>query len=91
MLKKDIVKTVAEKTGNNQNLITPIVDEVFSSMREAMTLGEKIYIKDFAVLKPVVRAPRVARNPQTGETIQVPSKKSYKFEICDSLKEAMNS
>lgn len=86
MLKKDIAKIVASNTSYTQDDVLTIIDKALEVVSEAMVNGDKIQFNGFGSFKPVTRAARVARNPQTGETINVPSKKSYKFEVSDVLK-----
>lgn len=86
MLKRDIAKIVASNTSYTQDDIMTIIDKTLETVSEAMVNGDKIQFNGFGIFKPVTRAARVARNPQTGETINVPSKKSYKFEMSDVLK-----
>ena len=60
---------------------------VFEKMVEAYAAGNVVNIKDFGKLAIVHRAAREARNPSTGETVQVPAKVVPKFVFAKKLKE----
>jgi DNA-binding protein HU-beta len=53
-------------------------------------LGEKVNITNLGIFKIREKKARVARNPKTGESIQVPAKKAPKFIASKHLKEAVN-
>jgi nucleoid DNA-binding protein len=65
------------------------VDGVFELLGKAITDCRKVEIRNFGVFIAVDRAPRVARNPKTGQKIPVPSRKAVKFilgrELADKL------
>ncbi|MBP5835836.1 HU family DNA-binding protein [Candidatus Phytoplasma meliae] len=42
-------------------------------------------------LIPKISAPRIARNPQSGEKIQIPEKKVIRFKVSKTLKDTLNS
>lgn len=79
MIKKDIVKIVAESAGINEAKADIVVEKVISAMKSAIVNGEDIHIRGFGVLEPVTRKGKVAHNFQTGERVIVPPKKSVKF------------
>jgi integration host factor subunit beta len=53
--------------------------------------GEKIEIRGFGNFRLKNRNPRKARNPKTGESVEVPGKKVLYFKVGKALKEALNS
>ena len=91
MTKSVLIEKVAEKVGNLTRKQTEIVIEtVFDSIKEALIKGEKIEIRGFGNFKPKQRRPRRARNPKTGEKVDVPAKKVLHFKVGKALREAMN-
>ncbi|MEW6570870.1 MAG: HU family DNA-binding protein [Nitrospirota bacterium] len=92
MTKSVLIERVAEKVGSLTSKQTEIVVEaVFDSIREALIKGEKIEIRGFGNFKPKSRRARRARNPKTGEKVDVPSKRVLHFKVGKALREAMNS
>ncbi|MCJ7482175.1 MAG: integration host factor subunit beta [Thermodesulfovibrionales bacterium] len=91
MTKSVLVEKVSERIGSLTKKQTEIVvDTVFDSIKEALVKGEKIEIRGFGNFKPKVRRPRRARNPKTGETVDVPGKRVLHFKVGKALRDAMN-
>jgi integration host factor subunit beta len=92
MTKSVLIEKVSEKVGSLTRKQTEIVVEtVFESIKEALVKGEKIEIRGFGNFKPKVRRPRKARNPKTGERVDVPGKNVLHFKVGKALREAMNA
>ena len=92
MTKSVLIEKVSERVGSLTRKQTEIVVEtVFESIKEALVKGEKIEIRGFGNFKPKLRRPRRARNPKTGERVDVPGKKVLHFKVGKALREAMNS
>lgn len=91
MTKSVLIEKVSERVGSLTRKQTEIVvDTVFDSIKEALVRGEKIEIRGFGNFKPKNRNPRKARNPKTGERVEVPQKKVLHFKVGKALREAMN-
>lgn len=91
MTKSVLIEKVTEKIGTLTRKQTEIViDTVFDSIKEAILKGEKIEIRGFGNFKPKIRKPRLARNPKTGEKVEVPGKRVLHFKVGKALREAMN-
>ena len=92
MTKSVLIEKVAERVGSLTRKQTEIVVEtVFESIKEALVRGEKIEIRGFGNFKPKYRGPRKARNPKTGEKVDVPEKRVLHFKVGKALREAINS
>jgi integration host factor subunit beta len=66
-----------------------IIDTVFDSMKKALLKGDKVEIRGFGNFRLKTREPRQARNPKTGEQVQVPAKKVLFFKVGKELREAV--
>jgi len=75
--KADIVSRVAAETGMTKTDVATVVEGVLSALSDAMVRGDRVEIRGFGVFKVVDRAPRVARNPRTGDPL--PARKSPVF------------
>ena len=64
------------------------MDALFESIAEALASGDKVSLTGFGVFEVRERAARTARNPQTGEPIEVPASKAPAFKAGKGLKEA---
>jgi len=90
MNKTDIIRKVSKKTNFTLDNSAIAVDAFLETISEAMLNGEKITFQNIFTIEPVERAPRVSRNPQTGEPMKVPAKNSYRFRLAEAIKEAIN-
>jgi len=55
------------------------VREVVAAIKEIVQEGDRVQIQGFGTFRMKTRAARTARNPNTGETVQVPEKKVLTF------------
>ncbi len=91
MTKSVLIEKVSEKVeGLTRNQTEIVVDTVFESIKKALMNGEKIEIRGFGNFRLKTRKPRKARNPKTGESVDVPGKKVLYFKVGKALKEALN-
>ncbi len=91
MTKSVLIEKVAEKVeGLTRNQTEIVVDTVFDSIKKALMSGDKIEIRGFGNFRLKTRNPRKARNPKTGESVEVPGKKVLYFKVGKALKEALN-
>lgn len=92
MTKSVLIEKVAEKVeGLTRNQTEIVVETVFDSIKKALMSGEKIEIRGFGNFRLKTRKPRKARNPKTGESVDVPGKKVLYFKVGKALKEMLNS
>jgi integration host factor subunit beta len=92
MTKSVLIEKVSEKVeGLTKNQTEIVVETVFDSIKKALMNGEKIEIRGFGNFRLKTRKPRKARNPKTGESVDVPGKKVLYFKVGKALKEMLNS
>lgn len=68
-----------------------VVDALFDKISSTLASGEEVSIAGIGTFHVVAREAREGRNPQTGETIQIPAKKVPKFRPGKKLKDAVNA
>ena len=90
MTKADIVDTIATATGLTKVETEAVVDGFISTVINAMKEGKNIEIRGFGSFKVKKRKGRVARNPRTGEPIQISASNQPKFKAGKGLKDAVN-
>lgn len=90
MNKRDIIKRVSGKTGFTNENAAIAVTAMIEVLTEAMYNEEKIQLQDIGIFELKEMKPRVVRNPRTGEPVEVPSKKSYKFKPAANIKRQLN-
>ena len=74
MTKKEIVKTISESIGMTQLKTKEIVQKTFDAIVETLVEERRIELRNFGVFEVKKRAARKARNPRTGERVDVPQK-----------------
>ena len=74
MTKKEIVKTISEEIGMTQLKTKEIVQKTFDAIVETLVEEGRIELRNFGVFEVKKRAARKARNPRTGDRVDVPQK-----------------
>lgn len=90
MTKADIVEAIYEKIGFSKKESAEIVEMVFDTMKGTLEKGEKIKISGFGNFVVRSKKPRIGRNPQTGEEIEISARKVLTFRPSQVLKSALN-
>ena len=90
MTKADIIEQIYEKVGFSKKESSEIVELVFDTIKETLEKGEKIKISGFGNFVVRAKRPRVGRNPQTGEEIEISARRVLTFRPSQVLKQALN-
>lgn len=86
MTKNELIEKVAKKASLTKSAAADAVNHTFGLIRDSLVRGEKIVITGFGTFLVRSRAARRGRNPQTGQTIQIPSKKLPSFTAGKTIK-----
>lgn len=89
MNKASIVESVHAKLGGTKVQAEEVVDTVIDSIVNTLKGGGEVSISGLGIFSTKTRAARTARNPRTGESIQVPSMRVPKFRPAKGLKDAV--
>ncbi|MEM7167847.1 MAG: HU family DNA-binding protein [Planctomycetota bacterium] len=87
--KRDLVQLIAEKTNVQQQKAKEVIQTFLDEIISELANGNRLEFRDFGVFEPRKKAPRLARNPRTGEKIQVPQKVTVKFKAGRMMKEKL--
>lgn len=90
MNKTELVRVVAEKADLTQAVATDAVNAMVDAIVESLVEGNEVAILGFGSFKVTDRPARTARNPQTGEMVEVPESKAVSFKVSKALKEKLN-
>lgn len=74
MTKKEIVKTISEECGLTQLKTKEIVQKTFEAIIDTLVAEGRIELRNFGVFEVKKRAARKARNPRSGDRVDVPEK-----------------
>jgi len=89
--KKEIVKTISDETGLNQQQIKAIVQKTFDAIVTTLVEEGRIELRNFGVFQVRPRAARKARNPRTGRQVEVPEKFVVTFKPGKIMEQQVNS
>lgn len=90
MTKAEIVEQIYEKVGFSKKESAEIVEMVFDTIKETLERGEKIKISGFGNFVVRQKRPRLGRNPQTGQSIEISARRVLTFRPSQVLKHALN-
>jgi nucleoid DNA-binding protein len=74
-----MAKAIADKMGLPQGQVGEVVQRVLDGITETLLNSRRIELRNFGVFEVKKRKPRRARNPRTGEKVNVPAKLVVSF------------
>lgn len=86
MTKAELVERVANKINLTKKDTESVVGIIFQSITDSLSSGEKVELRGFGSFRVRERNARTGRNPRTGETVDVPSKKVPFFKAGKDLR-----
>ena len=89
MNKSSIVEAVHAKLGGTKVQAEQVVDTIINSIVDTLRKGGEVSISGLGIFSTKTRAARKARNPRTGETIQVAAMRVPKFRAAKALKDSV--
>jgi integration host factor subunit beta len=90
MTTTDLIAVVSKKGGMPLGGAKVIVDAIFGGIAAELKDGGRIELRGFGVFTTRVREARVARNPRTGESVNVPAKRMPHFKAGKDLVGSVN-
>jgi DNA-binding protein HU-beta len=91
MTKSELARVLAEDLELPRRQVTELIEAVLDKITEVLKSGDKVALTPFGQFRIRDRAARIARNPQTGEPVNVPAKRVLKFTAGRTLKEAVGA
>ena len=79
MTKKDMAKAIADETGLTHGQATEVIQRVLDGITETLLHEGRLELRNFGVFEVKQRRPRRARNPRTGQAVDVPAKRVVTF------------
>lgn len=92
MTRSELVEALAERMGHlTQRDADMAVKAILDAMSESLSQGKRIEIRGFGSFTVNQRAPRLGRNPRSGESVDIPSKRVIHFKPGKGLREAVDT
>ena len=90
MLKKDLIKAVAEKSGHTEKTVRELIEVINAVVHSAVASGGSAMLLGLGKLSVSRRGEKTARNLHTGEKVMVPPRNVVTFRPSESLNDAVN-
>lgn len=91
MTKSELIEALAEKHSDLPlKEVETAVKSIIDNMAETLASGERIEIRGFGSFSLHYRAPRVGRNPKTGESVSLEAKYVPHFKPGKELRERVD-
>ena len=91
MTKKEIVKQISERANLTQLKTKEIVQWTFDAIVETLIQEGRIELRNFGVFEVKCRKARKARNPRTGDKVDVPPKNVVTFKPGKEMEEKVRN
>ena len=90
MTKAELIEIISQETEVSKKDIGLVVNLIMDNIGQALVDGGKVELRGFGSFKVKTRRSRLARNPRTGEAVDVPAKRVPFFKVSNELKERLN-
>jgi integration host factor subunit alpha len=91
LTKADLVDSIYEKIGFSKKEAADLVELIFDTIKDQLAAGEKIKISGFGNFVVREKKPRMGRNPQTGQSIEISARRVLTFKPSQVLRAEVNS
>lgn len=91
MTKNELVRELADDFELPRRQMAELMEALLEKITDVLKSGDKVQLTPFGQFRIRDRAARIARNPQTGEPVNVPAKRVLKFTAGRTLKEAVGT
>lgn len=90
MTKAKLIQVIAQKTGLTKLETQAVLIGFWDTVIETLAQGESVEIRGFGSFRVQNRPPRKARNPSTGESIQIEARRVPVFKPSKEFKDHLN-
>lgn len=91
MTKSELIERIAEQQGQlSVKDVELAIKTMLEQMSNALAVGERIEIRGFGSFSLHYRAPRIGRNPRTGESVALEGKYVPHFKPGKELRDRVN-
>ena len=91
MNKTELINAVAKNAELSRKDADKAVNAAFDAITAALKAGGKVAVVGFGAFEVKERAARTARNPRTGEEIEIAASKAVSFKAGKALKDDVNA
>ena len=89
MNKSELINQISDSADISKKAAGDALQGFLKAVTDTMVKGDKLQLIGFGTFSVTNRSARTCRNPQTGESMQIPAKKVVKFKVGSKLAEAV--
>ncbi len=86
MTQSELVVAVAAQSNITQKQAKEVLEAAWTAITAELNAGGEIKLGSIGTLKAATAKARSARNPQTGETLQIPERRKVTFKMASTMK-----
>ena len=90
MNKSELIVALAQKADLTKKDAEKALNAFVDVVTDALKAGEKVQLVGFGTFETKDRPARTARNPRTGEEIEIAASKTASFKVGKALKDAVS-
>lgn len=88
--KSELIDALASKTGESKRSVGEMLEALIETVEGEVASGQKVTLPGFGTWERRERSARTARNPQTGEPLQIAASKVPAFKAGSAFKQKVN-
>lgn len=73
MNKQDLINEVTRRTDIAEADVSRVLEAIMAAIRDRVAKGQRVTLSGFGTFERQRRAPRLGRNPHTGEEVPIPA------------------
>ncbi|MCH8531361.1 MAG: HU family DNA-binding protein [Saccharospirillum sp.] len=90
MRKPELAAAIADKADISKEKANEVLNAMLDQISSTVAKKESVTLVGFGTFEARSRAARTGKNPQTGESIQIPASNTVAFKPGKALKDAVN-
>lgn len=90
MNKSELIVALAQKAEISKKDAEKVIAAFVDVVTETLKAGDKVQLVGFGTFESKERPARTARNPRTGEEIEIAASKTASFKVGKALKDSIN-
>ena len=91
MTKAQLIAKVAAELELSRKHVAGVCDAFLDALGDSLADGEEIHLSGFGVFMVKKKEAHTARNPKTGDSVEIPASNRVNFAASKILKEKINS
>lgn len=88
--KADLVNKISEAVGLRRIETEAVINGFIVMINQSLREGHEVEIRGLGSFRIIDRKPRLARNPKTGEKIQLPKRRVPQFKPSRDMRKSVN-